>query len=52
MSNNKSYEYEVAVIDQLLKEKKISYQEWYELLMLLRKKYGLLVINVVDNNSN
>jgi len=50
--DKRKYEFEVAVIDQLLKNKKISYQEWYELLMLLRKKYGLLVINLVDNNSN
>ena len=50
--DKRKYEFEVAVIDQLLKDKKISYQEWYELLMLLRKKYGLLVINVVDNSSN
>lgn len=50
--DKRKYEFEVAVIDQLLKDKKISYQEWYELLMLLRKKYGLLVINNVDNSSN
>lgn len=50
--DKRKYEFEVAVIDQLLKDKKISYQEWYELLMLLRKKYGLLVINIVDNSSN
>lgn len=45
------YEFQVAVLDQLLKEKKITHMEWYDLLIKLRHEYNLPCIdniNIVD----
>lgn len=46
-----NYEFQVAVLDQLLKEKKITNTEWYDLLIKLRHEYNLPCIdniNLVD----
>lgn len=46
-----NYEFQVAVLDQLLKEKKITHMEWYDLLIKLRHEYNLPCIdniNIVD----
>lgn len=48
MANNVRYEFQVAILDKLLKEKKISYQEWYALLTMLRQKYNLPCINNIN----
>ena len=48
MANNVRYEFQVAILDKLLKEKKISYQEWYALLTMLRHKYNLPCINNIN----
>lgn len=48
MKKDASYEFEVAILDKLLKEKKISYQEWYVLLIALRHEYGLPCINNIN----
>lgn len=48
-----NYEFQVAVLDQLLKEKKITHMEWYDLLIKLRHEYNLPCIdniNIVDIN--
>ena len=45
------YEFQIAVLDKLLKEKKITYTEWYGLLIKLRHEYNLPCIdniNIVD----
>lgn len=44
-----SYEYEVAILDKLLKENKITHEEWYSLLTMLRQKYGLPCINNINH---
>lgn len=52
--NKTSYEFEVAILDKLLSENKISHEEWYCLLMSLREAYNLTkinCINLVDNNT-
>ncbi|MBO4856660.1 MAG: hypothetical protein J5511_04780 [Bacilli bacterium] len=46
--NNKSYELEVAILDKLLKEKRISHKEWYELLIALRHEHNLPTINNIN----
>ncbi|MDY6430473.1 MAG: hypothetical protein SPL00_01620 [Bacilli bacterium] len=48
MTKDTSYEFEVAILDKLLKEKKISYQEWYVLLIELCHKYNLPCINNIN----
>lgn len=48
MKKDKSYEFEVATLDKLLKEKKISYQEWYVLLIALRHEYKLPCIDNIN----
>ena len=48
MSDNKSYEFKVAILDKLLKENKISHREWYECLIALRHEYGLPTINNIN----
>ena len=48
MSDNKSYEFEVAILDKLLKENRISHKEWYELLIALRHECGLPCINNIN----
>ena len=48
MNKTISYEFEAAVLDKLLKEKKIGYQEWYALLTMLRQKYSLPCINNIN----
>ena len=48
------YEFQVAVLDQLLKEKKITHMEWYGLLIKFRHEYNLPCIdniNIVDINT-
>lgn len=53
MKKDTSYEFEVAILDKLLKENKISYQEWYALLIALRHEYKLPCIdniNYIDIN--
>ena len=48
MKGNTSYEFEVAILDKLLKENKISYQEWYVLLIALRHEYKLPCIDNIN----
>ena len=48
MSDNKNYEFEVAILDKLLKENRISHKEWYELLIALRHEYNLPTINNIN----
>ena len=48
MSGNKNYEFEVAILDKLLSENKISHKEWYELLIALRHEYDLPTINNIN----
>lgn len=48
MANNVRYEFQVAILDKLLKEKKVSYQEWYGLLIALRHEYKLSTINNIN----
>ena len=48
MKKTISYEFEVAVLDKLLKESKITYEEWYALLTMLRQKYSLPCINNIN----
>ncbi|MBR0295427.1 MAG: hypothetical protein IJQ67_05960 [Bacilli bacterium] len=53
MKKETSYEFEVAILDKLLKEKKITYQEWYVLLIALRHEYKFPCIdniNYIDIN--
>ena len=53
MKKDTSYEFEVAILDKLLEEKKITYQEWYVLLIALRHEYKLPCIdniNYIDIN--
>ncbi len=42
------YEFQVAILDKLLKEKKISYQEWYGILTMLRLECKLPTINNIN----
>ena len=54
MTSDVRYEFEVAILDKLLKEKRISYQEWYALLIALRHECSLPCIdniNYIDINS-
>ena len=46
--NIKGYELEVATLDKLLKENKISHKEWYELLVALRHEYNLPCIDNIN----
>lgn len=48
MTKDVCYEFQVAILDKLLKEKKISYQEWYGLLIALRHEYKLSTINNIN----
>lgn len=48
MSDNRSYDFEVAALDKLLKENKITHEEWYALLTMLRQKYSLPCINNIN----
>ena len=48
MSDNRSYDFEVAILDKLLKENRISHREWYEFLIALRHEYGLPTINNIN----
>lgn len=48
MANNVRYEFQVAILDKLLKEKIVSYQEWYGLLIALRHEYKLPTINNIN----
>lgn len=48
MSDNRSYDFEVAILDKLLKENKITHEEWYALLTMLRQKYNLHCINNIN----
>lgn len=53
MKGNTSYEFEVAILDKLLKENKITREEWYVLLVALRHEYKLPCIdniNYIDIN--
>ena len=46
MVNEKEREWQLAkpLIDSLFKEEIISFEEWYFMILSLRKKLGLLVI--------
>jgi len=48
MNKTISYEFEVAILDKLLKENKITHEEWYALLIMLRQKYNLPCINNIN----
>ena len=48
MNKTISYEFEVAILDKLLKENKITHEEWYALLTMLRQKHNLLCINNIN----
>ena len=43
-----SYEFEVAILDKLLKENKITHEEWYALLIVLSHEYKLPTINNIN----
>ena len=48
MDKTISYKFEVAILDKLLKENKITHEEWYALLTMLRQKYNLPCINHIN----
>ena len=48
MKKDTSYKFEVAILDKLLKENKITHEEWYALLIALRHEYKLPCIDNIN----